>query len=383
MDINLIDQQIIDSFFKYYKRDVKTIEQNEFEILKEKISQNLQKIIDLSDAKELFLKEFSDYKFSFFHVVAKFGKAEELKKIINVIGIKNLNYSDVNKYTALHHSSISGRIENVKILIGYGADINVKSSDETRNWLPIHYASKFGYKEIVEEFIEAGIDREVTTSFGLTPLHVSAEFGSFGVAQYLTSIKCNLNAETIPENHRLTPLHFATIGNFYDLVTLLINSGADRSKRNGTGDNSLIMATKRNYIKICEYLTICGLEDLDLAFEIANKKDFRELVIVFKDYIVAKDKLFNEFELTRISRELVDFISKIKPQILDYSYFDLFGSVKVSGYFLCSIRKEFGFFKKRTLNLQKFSEECGLSILSENLKKLQDAVVYRELLSRY
>jgi hypothetical protein len=93
MDINLIDQQIIDSFFKYYKRDVKTIEQNEFEILKEKISQNLQKIIDLSDAKELFLKEFSDYKFSFFHVVAKFGKAEELKKIINVIGIKNLNFS--------------------------------------------------------------------------------------------------------------------------------------------------------------------------------------------------------------------------------------------------------------------------------------------------
>ena len=67
MDINLIDQQIIDSFFKYYKRDVKTIEQNEFGILKEKISQNLQKIIDLSDAKELFLKEFSDYKFSFFH----------------------------------------------------------------------------------------------------------------------------------------------------------------------------------------------------------------------------------------------------------------------------------------------------------------------------
>jgi len=125
------------------------------------------------------------------------------------------------------------------------------------------------------------------------------------------------------------------------------------------------------------------LEDLDLAYEIANKKDFRELIIVLKDYIVAKDKLFNEFEITRISRELVDFIAKTKPQTLDYAYFDLFGSIKVSGYFFCSIRKEFGFFKKRTLNLQKFSEECGLSILSENLKKLQDAVVYRELLSRY
>jgi hypothetical protein len=102
-----------------------------------------------------------------------------------------------------------------------------------------------------------------------------------------------------------------------------------------------------------------------------------------KDYVVAKDKLFNEFELTRISRELVDFVSKVKPQILDYSYFDLFGSVKVSGYFLCSIRKEFGFFKKRTLNLQKFSQECGLNILSQNLQKLEEMVVHRELLNRY
>ena len=118
-------------------------------------------------------------------MVAKFGVAEELKKIINIIGINNLNFSDVNKYTALHHSSISGRLENIKILIGYGANINAKSSDETRNWLPIHYASKFGYKEIVEEFIEAGIDKEVTTSFGLTPLHVAAEFGNVYAAKTL------------------------------------------------------------------------------------------------------------------------------------------------------------------------------------------------------
>jgi hypothetical protein len=383
MDINLIDQQIIDSFFKYYKKDVKAIQFHEFKILKEKISQNLQKIIDLPDAKELFLKEFSDYKFSFFHVVAKFGKAEELKRVIDVIGIDNLNVYDVNKYTALHHSSISGRIENVKILIGYGANINAKSSDETRNWLPIHYASKFGYKEIVEEFIEAGIDKEITTSFGLTPLHVATEFGSFEVAKYLTSIKCDLNAETIPENQRLTPLHFASIGDFYDIVVLLITSGADRNKRNGAGDNSLIMATKRNHMRICQYFAVCGLEDLDLSYEIAKEKNFRELVIILKDYIDVKNKLFNEFELTRISRELVDFVSKIKPHSLDSLYFKLFDSVEVSGYFLCSIKKEFGFFKKRTLTLQKFADECGLSILAENLKKLDQVVTHCELLRRY
>ena len=124
MNINLIDQQIIDSFFKHYKKDVRTIPQEEFMILKEKISQNLQNIIDLADSKEILLAEFSDYKFSFFQVVAKFGKAEELRKIINIIGINQINISDVNNYTALHHASISGRLDNIKILIGYGANIN-------------------------------------------------------------------------------------------------------------------------------------------------------------------------------------------------------------------------------------------------------------------
>ena len=93
--------------------------------------------------------------------------------------------------------------------------------------------------------------------------------------------------------------------------------------------------------------------------------------------------MFNEFELTRISRELVDFVSRLKPQTLNSIYFKLFDSVEISGYFLCSIKKEFGFFKKRILTLQKFAEECDLNILSENLKRLEEVVTHCELLRRY
>ena len=114
--MTLIDQQIIDSFFKYYKKDIKTISQSEFENLKEKISQNLQKIIDLPESREILLKEFSDYKFSFFHVVAKFGKTEELKKIINLVGIKNINISDVNNLPPYSHFLLN-LISNFSALI--------------------------------------------------------------------------------------------------------------------------------------------------------------------------------------------------------------------------------------------------------------------------
>ncbi len=383
MNIDLIDKQIIDSFFKYYKKDVKTIPQEEFTILKEKISQNLQKIINLPDSKELLLAEFSDYKFSFFHVVAKFGKTEELKKIISLVGINKINISDVNNYTALHHSSISGRFDNVQTLIGFGADINAKSSDETRNWLPIHYASKFGFQDIVEEFIHAGVDKEIKTAFGLTPLHVASEFGSLKVAEYLISIKCNLNPETIPENLKLTPLHYATIGDFYEVVTLLIKAGAERNKKNIAGDNALILATKRNFIAICEYLVICGVEDLDLAYEITKQKDFRELEIILKNYVIVKNKLFDNSELNRVSKYLIENILTINPQNLDKIYFDLFNAVRVNGHFLCSIRKEFGFFKKRQLTLRQFADDRGLNILSINLKNLEDTILHRELLKKY
>ena len=44
MNTNLIDQQIIDSFFKYYKKDVNVIQEDEFRILKEKISENAVEI---------------------------------------------------------------------------------------------------------------------------------------------------------------------------------------------------------------------------------------------------------------------------------------------------------------------------------------------------
>jgi ankyrin repeat protein len=250
MTLNLIDQEIIDIFFKFYKKDFKKADEDLQKNLNKKIAENIAKIENDEDSKIMILQTFSDYSFSFFHVVAKFGISEDLKKIIYLIGLKNLEQVDINKYTALHHASISGNIENVKVLIGYGANIYAKSSDETRNWLPIHYACKFGFKNIVEEFINSGIDKEVKTSFGLTPIHIACEFGYPDLVKYLVQIGCDTNCETSSENHRLTPLHYAIIINSSDTVDVLFKAGADIHKKNIYGDNALILATKRNYSKI-------------------------------------------------------------------------------------------------------------------------------------
>jgi len=384
MNLNLIDNEIINVFFKFYKKDIKSIGSDLFENVAHKISQNVEKLINDEDAQNLILQKFSDYEFSFFHVVAKFGSSKDLKKIIEIVGIKNLNHGDINNYTALHHCSISGRLDNVKVLIGFGANVNAKSSDYTRNWRPIHYACKYGCKEIVEEFIEAGVNKEVVTSFGLTPLHVACEFGNSIIAEYLIKIGCDLDAETIAENHRMTPLHYAVMINSEKTVKILCISGANIFKKTLDGIDPLLMATKRNYSQIVEILINRGVVDnIEEALKIAIKNnclDSRDIIEVF---VKIRDKLFDKSNLVKFAKNINEFISDLKPQNIDESYISLFFDHKISAYFLNRISKKIGIVKKYNYTLETYSKEIGLDILSKNFKKIDEIITHKKIARKY
>jgi ankyrin repeat protein len=199
------------------------------------------------------LCEINDYKFSFFHIVAKFGKVEDLRKVILTIDNKNLNNSDCNQYTALHHASIAGNPENVRILIDYGANINVKSSNETRNWLPIHYASKHGFKEIVMSFLDAGVDRNATTSFGLTPLHIACIRGNLGVIQALLMAGADINAKDIDGN---TPCHFCSEYGHKDCLRYLLLKHPSLFSKNKEGLSPLDVAVNTEILQVRALLFI-------------------------------------------------------------------------------------------------------------------------------
>jgi len=382
MTLNLIDQEIIDIFFKFYKKDFKKADEDLQKNLNKKIAENIAKIENDEDSKIMILQTFSDYSFSFFHVVAKFGLSEDLKKIIYLIGLKNLEQVDINKYTALHHASISGNIENVKVLIGYGANIYAKSSDETRNWLPIHYACKFGFKNIVEEFINSGIDKEVKTSFGLTPIHIACEFGYPDLVKYLVQIGCDTNCETSSENHRLTPLHYAIIINSSDTVDVLFKAGADIHKKNIYGDNALILATKRNYSKIVKNLINFGVvEDIDVALEIATVANCLDSLEIIKMYIEIRDKLFDKSNLIILYKEINLFTNQVNSNNLDDLFINIF-DIKISPYFLNNITKKIGVFRKSDNNLEKFASDNGLIELAKELSKLNEIITHKKLSSK-
>lgn len=380
----IIDNEINDIFFKFYKKDIQTIEPNIYQNLSLKISQNVDKLIQNKDAKSIILEKISDYQFCFFHVVAKFGNPNDLKKLIELVGINNLNHGDINNFTALHHCSISGRVDNLKILIGFGANINAKSSIETRNWYPIHMACKFGYQDIVKEFIECGVNKEVITSFGLTPLHVACEYGNHEIAKYLISIGCNLESETVPENHRMTPLHYAVIINSLKTVEILCNAGADIFKKTIQGSDALNLATRRNFVKIVEFLINRGMvKNIDNARQVAIDNNCHESLKAIDKFVIIRKKLFNKSFLLKSAKEINNFLEQINPQNIGDSYLSLFDEYDISAYFLGNVAIQIGFFKKKNYTLEEYSRKIGLDIISRNLKNLNEIILHTKIKNKY
>lgn len=381
---DIVNKEIVNFFFKNYKKDIETIDKIEFEILQNKISENFSEIIKLENSKDILLEKFSDYLFCFLHILAKFGAVEDLKKAIEIVGIKNINHGDINDFTPLHHCSISGKLDNLKALIGFGAKIDAKSSNETRNWYPIHYACKFGYKIIVEEFINAGLDKEVITSFGLTPLHIACEFGKFEVVEYLVSLNCNLDPETISENQKLSPIHYAIMINSYKIVELLIFAGANRFKKNLLGEDALIMASKRNCSQIIDLLLSSGVvDDLDRAYEVVKEREFVDSINIIEFYYFARKRLFNHGELIKISKILIDGANTLKIHNLNKYRFDIMHPAKITPYFLCHIKRKIGWLKKREVNLEQYAKHTGLDMLAGSLKKMNEMVIHQELIKKY
>ncbi|MEE2943426.1 MAG: ankyrin repeat domain-containing protein, partial [Verrucomicrobiota bacterium] len=69
----------------------------------------------------------------------------------------------------IHEAVEAGNIEAVKQAIAAGKDVN--SEDECCGATPLHYATRWGRKEIAELLIAKGADVNAKAKYGDTPLH--------------------------------------------------------------------------------------------------------------------------------------------------------------------------------------------------------------------
>jgi ankyrin repeat protein len=212
----------------------------------------------------------------------------------------NIRFGRRMGYTLLHTAVHFRRVEFIKLLLKYGADMEIRG---LRNMTPLHVASQRGYVDIVQLLLNYGTgdnDRRVkgttllrqTTSlrrtfartpivpstgvharefYGRTPLHYASLHGHHQVVQLLLDRGADVDAQ---DRFGHTPLHlvsqdvdFPRLG--FDIAAikttcmLLLDSGAGVNRRDGNGQTPLHLATMCGCCAIVQLLLGRGAAVVD------------------------------------------------------------------------------------------------------------------------
>ena len=124
--------------------------------------------------------------------------------------------------TSLHQAVVDGDIDQVKLLISKGADVNMENR---MGWSPLRTGVQNSRRAIVELLIAQGADVNAKDNRGQTPLHVAVTLGQ------------------------------------KEVVELLIAKGADVNVMGSRGDNALSLAQKRKQTEIVDLLLKHGAKE--------------------------------------------------------------------------------------------------------------------------
>ena len=87
----------------------------------------------------------------------------------------------------------NGDINDVKLLLGKGADINTKDND---GWTALHYATRHQTTEMAQLLLDRGADINAKDNDGWTALHCAAVYKNTEMVQLLLDKGADVNAKT-------------------------------------------------------------------------------------------------------------------------------------------------------------------------------------------
>ncbi len=201
------------------------------------------------------------------HEAAADGDIEQVKLLISKGA--DVNAEDEEKKTPLHYATETGKMEVVQLLVEAGAEVNAGKNDwpplsiavdkdnvavaeyliahgadvnAPVGWTPLQDAAGYGSVEMVELLIDKGAE---INSGPWTALHCAAKFGNKNVAAYLITRGADINAK---DNEGHTPLYTA-VHHDYKVAELLIDKGADGDIKTESGQSPFQLAQERKSIE--------------------------------------------------------------------------------------------------------------------------------------
>ena len=157
------------------------------------------------------------------HDAVKVGDIEQVKLLI--AQGEDVNQSDFGRGTPLHQAAIWGNGEMAELLLAEGADVNLGDS---LLGTPLEMAALKGNEEVAVVLIANGADTRAGSVNGTTPLHAAAEGGHASIVELLVENGADVNARTVKsgESAEYAPVHSAGVNGHFDIVDLLRAYGA-------------------------------------------------------------------------------------------------------------------------------------------------------------
>ncbi|XP_070771186.1 ankyrin repeat and SOCS box protein 9-like [Enoplosus armatus] len=146
----------------------------------------------------------------------------------------DVNSSTVDGQTALSEASARGHAACVSLLLQHGA--TPLGTSQTSS--PIHRAAAKGHPECIEPLVQYGADVDQYIDQSGFPLHVACSNQHLSTVRKLLQLGASVNSGMCGDSS----LHIAARLSSPELVSVLLDHGADRSLRNSEGKRPLDLA---------------------------------------------------------------------------------------------------------------------------------------------
>lgn len=110
--------------------------------------------------------------------------------------------------------------------------------------------------QVTKALVERGVPPGYTDVLNQTVLYYAAREGKVKCAEYLISLKCDVNHR---DQYGQTPLYYAARDGHYELVNKLIQAGSNVNNVDANGQTALFYAAREGRRNVCELLINCGI----------------------------------------------------------------------------------------------------------------------------
>ena len=182
------------------------------------------------------------------HSAATYGQLESVLTLLRLGGRESMTKVAGAGGTPLHQAVGKGHKDIVSLLLNEGCPINVVNS-------VLRCAAQYGQAHMIEMLVEHGLDVNVGTDGGWTPLHAAVVYGQPESVRTLLRLG-GRESMTKEVGAGGTPLHYAVAGGHEDIVSLLLNEGSPIN----VVDRVLHCAAQYGQVHMIEMLVEHGLD---------------------------------------------------------------------------------------------------------------------------